>query len=90
MRGLESRLRPQLRRQNCLDHWRPPNQGWSTDLCRIRAGKDCRAATLALVMACRSRKLSGLHLSHSSKDITAISPLEHALIASEQTLKQAV
>lgn len=41
-----------------------PNERWSTDLCRIWAGKD-RWATLALVMDCHTRELLGWHLSKS-------------------------
>ena len=62
-----------------------PNERWSTDLCRIWAGKD-GWATLALVMDCHTRELLGWHLSRSGKATTAVSALEHALIARFGTL----
>src|SRR5690606_28672249 len=57
-----------------------PNERWSTDLCRIWAGRD-GWATLALVIDCHTRELLGWHLSRSGKATTAGSALEHALIA---------
>lgn len=57
-----------------------PNERWSTDLCRIWAGRD-GWATLALVIDCHTRELLGWHLSRSGKACTAGSALEHALIA---------
>ena len=57
-----------------------PNERWSTDLCRVWARKD-GWATLALVMDCHTRELLGWHLSRSGKATTAVSALEHALIA---------
>jgi len=39
-----------------------PNERWSTDLCRIWAGRD-GWATLALVIDCHTRELLGWHLS---------------------------
>ncbi|MEM8571557.1 MAG: DDE-type integrase/transposase/recombinase [Pseudomonadota bacterium] len=62
-----------------------PNERWSTDLARIWAGKG-RWATLALVMDCDARELLGWHLSRSGKATTAVSALEHALIARFGTL----
>jgi putative transposase len=62
-----------------------PNERWSTDLCRVWAGKD-GWATLALVMDCHTRELLGWHLSRSGKATTAASALEHALIARFGTL----
>ena len=62
-----------------------PNERWSTDLCRIWAGRD-GWATLALVIDCHTRELLGWHLSRSGKTSTAASALEHALIARFGTL----
>jgi putative transposase len=62
-----------------------PNERWSTDLCRIWAGKD-RWATLALVMDCHTRELLGWHLSKSGKASTPVAAPEHALIARFGTL----
>lgn len=62
-----------------------PNERWSTDLCRIWAGRD-GWATLALVIDCHTRELLGWHLSRSGKACTAGSALEHALIARFDTL----
>lgn len=62
-----------------------PNERWSTDLCRVWAGRD-GWATLALVIDCHTRELLGWHLSRSGKACTAISALEHALIARFGTL----
>lgn len=56
-----------------------PNERWSTDLCRIWAGRD-GWTTLALVIDCHTRKLLGWHLSRSGKATTAASTLEHTLI----------
>jgi len=56
-----------------------PNERWSTDMCRVWAGKD-RWTTLALVIDCHTRELPGWHLSRSGKATTAASALEHALI----------
>ncbi|WP_205026396.1 DDE-type integrase/transposase/recombinase [Cereibacter johrii] len=56
-----------------------PNECWSTDLCRVWAGRD-GWATLALVIDCHTRELLGWHLSRSGKASTAASALEHALI----------
>lgn len=41
-----------------------PNERWSTDLCRVWAGRD-GWATLALVIDCHTRELLGWHLSRS-------------------------
>ena len=62
-----------------------PNERWSTDLCRVWAGRD-GWATLALVIDCHTRELLGWHLSRSGKATTASSALEHALIARFGTL----
>ncbi|WP_186038885.1 IS3 family transposase [Burkholderia gladioli] len=62
-----------------------PNSRWSTDMCRIWAGRD-GWATLALVIDCYTRELLGWHLSRSGKATTAASALEHALIARFGTL----
>ncbi|HBP30905.1 MAG TPA: IS3 family transposase [Advenella kashmirensis] len=62
-----------------------PNERWSTDLCRIWAGRD-GWAILALVIDCHPRELLGWHLSRSGKATTASSALEHALIARFGTL----
>lgn len=56
-----------------------PNERWSTDLCRVWAGKD-GWASLALVIDCHTRELLGWHLSRTGKATTAASALEHALI----------
>lgn len=64
-----------------------PNERWSTDRCRIWAGRD-GWATLALVIDCHTRELLGWHLSRSGKATTASSALEHALIARFGTLDQ--
>ncbi|MFN4235882.1 MAG: DDE-type integrase/transposase/recombinase [Vogesella sp.] len=55
-----------------------PNQRWSTNLCRIWAGKD-GWCYLALVIDCCTRELLGWHLSRSGMSKTAESALEHAL-----------
>jgi len=57
-----------------------PNQRWSTDLCRIWAGRD-GWCSLALVIDCHTRELLGWHLSRSGKAKTAEAALEQALIA---------
>lgn len=62
-----------------------PNERWSTDLCRVWAGKD-RWATLALVMDCHTREILGWHLSRSGKASTPACALEQALIARFGTL----
>lgn len=56
-----------------------PNERWSTDLCRVWAGRG-GWATLALVIDRHTRELLGWHLSRSGKASTAASALEHALI----------
>lgn len=58
-----------------------PNERWSTDLCRIWAGKD-GWTSLALVIDCHTRELLGWHLSRTGKATTAASALEHALVRS--------
>lgn len=62
-----------------------PNERWSTDLCRVWAGRD-GWATLALVIDCHTRELLGWHLSRSGKASTAGNALEQALIARFGTL----
>lgn len=62
-----------------------PNRRWSTDLCRVWAGRD-GWATLALVIDCHTRELLGWHLSRSGKATTAGAALEQALIARFGTL----
>ncbi|WP_341773259.1 DDE-type integrase/transposase/recombinase [Burkholderia plantarii] len=62
-----------------------PNERWSTDMCRVWAGRD-GWATLALVIDCYTRELLGWHLSRSGKATTATDALEHALIARFGTL----
>lgn len=62
-----------------------PNERWSTDLCRVWAGRD-GWAVLALVIDCHTRELPGWHLSRSGKARTAESALEQALIARYGTL----
>lgn len=42
-----------------------PNERWSTDMCRVWAGRD-GWATLALVIDCHTRELLGWHLSRSA------------------------
>ncbi len=62
-----------------------PNERWSTDMCRVWAGRD-GWTTLALVIDCHTRELLGWHLSHFGKATTAASALEHALISRFGTL----
>ena len=62
-----------------------PNERWSTDLCRIWAGKD-GWTSLALVIDCHTRELLGWHLSRTGKATTAASALEHSLISCFGTL----
>ena len=62
-----------------------PNERWSTDLCRVWAGKD-GLAVLALVIDCYTRELLGWHLSRSGKASTAEAALEQALISRFGTL----
>jgi putative transposase len=62
-----------------------PNERWSTDLCRVRSGRD-GWATLALVTDCHSRELLGWHLSRSGRSKTAESALEQTLITRFGTL----
>lgn len=54
------------------------NERWSTDLCRIWAG---RGGWAALVIKCHTRDLLDCHLSRSGKASTASSALEQTLIA---------
>ena len=56
-----------------------PDERWSTDLCRIWAGKD-GWSLLALVIDCHTRELLGWHLSRSGRSKTAEAALEQALI----------
>lgn len=62
-----------------------PNERWSTDLCRVWAGRD-GWTTLALVIDCHTRELLGWHLSRSGRACAAGAALEHALIARFGTL----
>ncbi|WP_323073795.1 DDE-type integrase/transposase/recombinase [Mycetohabitans endofungorum] len=62
-----------------------PNKRWSTDLCRIWAGRD-GWAPLALVMECHTRELLGWQLPRSGQASTAGNALEQALIARFGTL----
>lgn len=62
-----------------------PNERWSTDLCRIWAGKD-GCTSLSLVIDCHTRELLGWHLSRTGKATTAASALKHALITRLGTL----
>lgn len=62
-----------------------PNERWSTDLCRVWAGRD-GWTTLALVIDCHTRELLGWHVSRSGKATTAASALEHALSSRFGTL----
>ena len=61
------------------------NERWSTDLCRVWAGRD-GWAVLALVIDCHTRELLGWHLSRSGKAKTAEMALEQALITRFGTL----
>ena len=62
-----------------------PDERWTTDLCRVWAGRD-GWVTLALVIDCYTRELLGWHLSRSGKAKTAEAALEQALIARFGTL----
>ena len=62
-----------------------PDERWSTDLCRVWAGRD-GWAVLAVVMDCHTRELLGWHLSRSGRSRTAEAALEQALIARYGTL----
>ncbi len=64
---------------------RQPNERWSTDLCRVWAGRD-GWSVLALVIDCHTRELLGWHLSRSGKAKTAEMALEQALITRFGTL----
>ncbi len=64
---------------------RQPNERWSTDLCRVWAGRD-GWAVLALVIDCHTRELLGWHLSRYGKAKTAEMALEQALITRFGTL----
>lgn len=64
-----------------------PNERWSTDLCRVWAGRH-GWTTLALVIDCHTRELLGWRLSRSGKATTAASALEHALINRFGTLEK--
>lgn len=88
LKGWQVRKRP-VGARPCIEAMpsvaQAPNQRWSTDLCRVWAGKD-RWATLALVMDCHTRELLGWHLSKSGKASTPVAALEQALIARFGTL----
>ena len=62
-----------------------PNERWSTDLCRVWAGRD-GWASLALVIDCHTRELLGWHLLRTGRATTAASALEQALIVRFGTL----
>jgi len=62
-----------------------PDERWSTDLCRVWAGKD-GWSSLAIVIDCCTREILGWHLSKSAKSTTAESALEQALIKRYGTL----
>ncbi len=62
-----------------------PDERWSTDLCRVWAGRD-GWAVLALVIDCHTRELLGWHLSRSGKASTAGNALEQALLSRFGTL----
>jgi putative transposase len=62
-----------------------PNERWATDLCRVWSGRD-DWATLAFVIACRSRELLGWHVSRSCRSKTAESALEQTLVVRFGTL----
>ena len=62
-----------------------PDERWSTDLCRVWAGRD-GWLVLALVIDCHTRQLLGWHLSRSGKASTAAAALEQALITRFGTL----
>ena len=62
-----------------------PDERWSTDLCRVWAGRD-GWAVLAVVMDCHTRELLGWHLSRSGRARTAEAALEQALISRYGTL----
>ena len=62
-----------------------PSERWSTDLCRVWAGKD-GWANLAVVIDCHTRELLGWHVSRSGKATTASNALEQALITRFGTL----
>lgn len=76
-------MRPRI--QSVPSVAKAPNERWSTDLCRVWAGKD-GWASLALVIDCHTRELLGWHLSRTGKATTAASALEHALISRFGTL----
>lgn len=86
--GWQVRQRPvgfRLRVQALPSKATAPNERWSTDMCRVWAGRD-GWATLALVIDCHTRELQGWHLSRSGRASTASSVMEHALIARFSTL----
>jgi putative transposase len=56
-----------------------PDVRWSTDLCRVWAGRN-GWATLAFEIDCHTRQLLGRHVSQSGKATTGASALEHANI----------
>lgn len=76
-------MRPRI--QSVPSVAKAPNERWSTDLCRVWAGKN-GWASLALVIDCHTRELLGWHLSRTGKATTAASALEHALISRFGTL----
>jgi putative transposase len=62
-----------------------PDERWSTDLCRVRAGRD-GWLVLALVIDCYTRQLLGWQLSRRGKASTAAAALEQAPITRLGTL----
>jgi len=73
----------QVRKRPCIEAVpsaaTAPIERWSTDLCRVRAGRN-GWTTLAPVIDCQTREWLGWHLSRSGRATTAASALEHVLI----------
>lgn len=83
LKGWQVRKRPighRPRIQSLPSVARAANERWSTDLCRVWAGRD-GWLVLALVIDCHTRELLGWQLSRSGKATTAAAALEQALIA---------
>lgn len=88
LKGWQVRKRPvgfRPRIQSLPSVAKAPNERWTTDICRVWAGRD-GWTTVALVIDCHSRELLGWHLSRSGKSKTGESALEQALIARFGTL----
>jgi putative transposase len=64
-----------------------PNERWATDLCRVWAARD-GWQTFALMIDCHTRELLGWQLSRSGRTVTAMAPLQQALIARLGTLER--